>query len=52
MANTKTPIVTATATATAIATASATAIGGRENQFSMQLNASELTAIIMKGKRR
>lgn len=46
MANTKTASVTATATA------SATAIGGSENQFCMQLNASELTAIIMKGKRR
>ncbi|XP_036214566.2 uncharacterized protein net isoform X1 [Bactrocera oleae] len=43
MANTKTASVTATATA------SATAIGGSENQFCMQLNASELTAIIMKG---
>ncbi|XP_011198482.2 uncharacterized protein LOC105222733 [Bactrocera dorsalis] len=43
MANTKTASVTATATA------SATAIGGSEQQFCMQLNASELTAIIMKG---
>ncbi|XP_050318857.1 uncharacterized protein LOC126752234 [Bactrocera neohumeralis] len=36
-------------TKTATATASATAIGGSEQQFCMQLNASELTAIIMKG---
>ncbi|XP_011188762.1 uncharacterized protein LOC105216132 [Zeugodacus cucurbitae] len=41
MANTK--------AATATATASATTISGSENQFCMQLNASELTAIIMKG---